>query len=116
MSLLESMMEECVFLNHSKVNDGYGGYTETWTDGATFDATIIKANSTEAIIAERQGVEEIYTVVIRKGFTLDFHDVFRRKSDNQVFRVTGMSADSEAPEASTVRIGKVTAEKWVIPA
>lgn len=115
MSLLESMMETCTFLNHSKTKDGYGGYTDTYTDGVTFDATIIKNNSTEAVIAERQDVSEIYTVVVRKGMTLDFHDVFRRESDKQVFRVTGKSADSEAPEASTVKIGKVTAEKWVIP-
>lgn len=115
LSLLDSMMEKCIFLNHTKAKDGYGGYTDSWTDGVEFNATIIKNNSTQAIIAERQDVKEIFTVVINSGMTLDYHDVFRRESDGQVFRVTGDSTDSEAPDASTVKIGKVTAEKWVIP-
>jgi hypothetical protein len=52
---------------------------------------------------------------VDKGFSLDYHDVFRRVSDNQVFRVTSNIKDSEAPEASTVKIGKVTAERWELP-
>ena len=115
MSLLDSMMEKCVFLNHSRTDDAYGSYVETWTDGATFDATIIKNSSTEATIAERQGVDEIFTVVTKSSFPLDYHDAFRRASDGQIFRVTGRTKDSEAPDASTVKIAKTTAEKWVLP-
>ena len=115
MSLIESMMEECRILNHIRVDDPYGSTVDTWSDGAKFDATIIKNNTTEATIAERQGITEIFTVVTRKSFLLDYHDVFRRLSDGQIFRVTSMSKDSEAPEASTVKIAKVTVEKWVLP-
>lgn len=115
LSLLDSMMEKCIYLNHIRSDDAYGSSVETWADGSEFDATIIKDSSTEAVIAERQGVQEIYTVVTRSSFMLDYHDAFRRKSDGQVFRVTGKAKDSEAPNASTVKITKVTAEKWVIP-
>lgn len=115
LSLLDSMMEKCVFLNHLRTDDAYGSSVETWTDGSEFDATIIKNSSTEAVIAEKQGVTEIFTVVTKASFLLDYHDAFRRKSDGQVFRVTGTEKDSEAPNASTVKIAKVTAEKWVIP-
>ena len=66
-------------------------------------------------VAEKLGVTEVYTVVTAKGFGLAYHDVFRRNSDGQVFRVTGNQRDSEAPEASTVRIGKVSAERWELP-
>ena len=114
MSLLDSMMDECCILNHIREDDPYGGYTEQWVDGATFDATIIKNTTTEAQIAAKQGIDELFTVVVKKGgLKLYFHDAFKRKSDNQVFRVTSNQTDSEAPEASTVKIAKVTAEKWV---
>ena len=112
MSLLDSMKEKCTFLNYSRVDDPYGGYKREWTEGATFDAAIIKDSSTEAIIAEKQGVKEIFTVVTGKSFKLSYHEVFRRNSDGQIFRVTSNGKDSEAPEASTVKIAKVTAEKW----
>ena len=116
MSLIQSMMEACTLLNHIREDDGYGGTKEYWSDGATFQAAVIKNSSTEAQIAQQQGVNELFTIVIQKGFQLDYHDVFRRQSDGQTFRVTSNVADSEAPDASTVRIAKVTAERWVIPA
>ena len=109
------MMEKCTILNHIREDDPYGGFVQTWTDGATFDATIIKDSTTEAVVAEKQGITEIFTVVTKKSFPLDYHDVFRRESDKQIFRVTSNAKDSEAPEASTVKIAKVTAEKWVLP-
>ena len=109
------MMEKCCILNHIREDDPYGSTVDYWSDGATFDATIVKNGSTEAMIAERQGISELFTIVIRKGFSLDYHDVFRRLSDGQIFRVTSNTKDSEAPEESTVKISKVTAEKWVLP-
>lgn len=112
MNLLESMMERCTLLNKITTGDGVLGRTTTWQDGATFDAAIIKDSSIEARIAEKQGVTEVFTVVTQKGFGLDYHDVFRRESDGDIFRVTSLQKDSEAPERSTVKIGKVTAERW----
>lgn len=115
MSLIEKMMEKCYILNHIRVDDAYGSYTDTWSDGASFDAAIIKDSTTQAIVAEKQGITEIFTVVTSKTFPLSYHDVFKRASDNQIFRVTSNAKDSEAPGASTVKIAKVTAEKWVLP-
>lgn len=116
MNLMYSMMEKCILLNHVRTDDPVGGYTEAWQDGATFDATIIKNSTTDAVIAEKQGITEIFTVVVKKSFVLDFHDVFRRVSDGSIFRVTSRIKDSEAPEESTVQIAKVTAERWELPA
>lgn len=115
MRLIDQMMDSCVFLNKVRADDDYGGYTETWTDGATFSAAIIKNTTTEAMIAEKSGISEIFTVVTAKGFPLEYHDVFRRVKDGEVFRITSRNLDSEAPEASTVKIAKVTAERWALP-
>ena len=115
LSLLTMMMEPCRILNHIREDDPYGSSVDYWSDGATFDAAVIKNSTTEATIAERQGISEIYTVVTHSEFTLSYHDAFRRLSDGQTFRVTGRTTDSEAPMASSVKIAKVTAEKWELP-
>lgn len=116
MSLLTQMMEDCKILNHVRTDDDYGGYTDEWTEGATFKAAIAKNGSPEQLVAEQQGVAEQFTVVVDQDFVLDYHDVFRRVSDGSVFRVTSRTADSTAHPASTVKIAKVTAERWVLPA
>jgi hypothetical protein len=116
MSLINEMMEPCKILNRIRQDDPYGSWVDTWTEGASFNATIIKNSSTEATVAERQGIKEIFTVVTGKGFPLEYHDVFRRLSDGAIFRVTSESKDSEAPARSTVQIAKVTAERWELNA
>lgn len=116
MSLLTQMMENCRILNHVRTDDDYGGYSDTWTEGATFKAAIAKVASPEQLVAEQQGVAEAFTVVVNDSITLDYHDVFKRVSDNAIFRVTSRTQDSTAHPASTVKIAKVTAERWVLPA
>ena len=115
MSLLTQMMEDCKILNHVRTDDDFGGYTDTWEEGATFKAAIAKMSSPEQIIAEKQGLSETFTVVVEETFSLDYHDVFKRLSDNAIFRVTSRTTDSTAHPASTVKIAKVTAERWVLP-
>lgn len=116
MNLIESMMEPCVFLNHVRTDDPYGGYSDTWIEGASFDASIIKNTTSEAQIAEKNGIGEIFTVVTKKSVLLDYHDAFKRKSDGSIFRVTSRAVDSTAPQMSTIQIAKVSAERWELPA
>ena len=115
MSLLDSMMDDCVILDRVKTSDGVLGFRSVWTDGDAFRALVKKDTSTEARLAEKQGVTEVYTVVTARGFGLEYHDVFRRLKDGAVFRVTANQRDSEAPDASSVQIGKVSAERWELP-
>ena len=114
MSLISEMMESCKIMNHIRTDDAFGSWIDTWEEGASFNATIIKDSTTEATVAERQGISEIFTVVTGKGFPLSYHDVFKRLSDGAIFRVTSESKDSEAPARSSVQIAKVTAERWVL--
>lgn len=115
MSLLDDMMEDCRIMDKTTVNGGLMGRQDSYAPGASFKATIIKVSSDQTMLAEKQGVGEVFTVVTEKGFGLAFHDVFRRESDQAIFRVLSNQTDSEAPGASTVQIGKVTAERWVLP-
>ena len=115
LNLLFQSMEDCCFLNHIRTDDPYGGYSETWSEGASFKAAIAKNNSIEAVIAEKQGISETFTVVTMKTTVLDYHDVFKRKRDNAIFRVTGTTKDNESHPHSTVEISKTTAERWELP-
>lgn len=115
MSLLTQMMDECRILNHVRTDDDYGGYSDQWTEGATFRAAIAKDGSPEQKVAEQQGIAEMFTVVVDQNFSLDYHDVFKRMKDGSIFRVTSKTTDSTAHPASTVKIAKVTAERWVLP-
>lgn len=112
LSLLDSMMEKCIHINLTRADDLYGSTVKSDTDGSPFYAVIIKNSSTEAVIAEKQGIKEIFTVVTSKDVKMSYHDVFKRVSDGQIFRVTSDAKDSEAPDASSVDIVKVTAERW----
>lgn len=115
MSLLSQMMDQCKILNHIRQDDEFGGYTDTWTEGATFYAAIAKNGSPEQLVAEQQGISEQFTVVVDQDFSLDYHDVFKRLSDDSIFRVTSRTQDSTAHPASTIKIAKVTAERWELP-
>lgn len=114
MKLYETMMEPCQLMDKRSKSDGMGGFIYEWTEGAEFEAAVIKDNSMQARIAEKDGVTEVYTVTAEKGATLDFHDVFKRLSDNQVFRVTSNSKDSKTPKVSSFQFTQVTAERWVL--
>lgn len=114
MSLLTDSMEECVLLNKQTTEDGYGGYTTTWTDGARFNAAVVLDTSMQARIAEKQGVTEIYTVTTAKALNLQYHDVFRRSSDSKIFRVTSDGDDKKTPKSASLDMRQVSAESWTL--
>lgn len=115
MSLLSDAMETCTFLNKQVTPDGYGGYTTTWADGASFKAAIVFDTSIEARTAEAQGVTSRYTVTTPRSLTLEYHDVFRRDRDNKIFRVTSDGDDKYTPASTALDMRQVTAEEWVLP-
>lgn len=112
MTLYESFMEECVFMEKTRTPDGEGGYTREWTEGATFQAAVVTDQSIEARVGQKAGVTSIYTVTTPTGVGLEYHDVFKRKQDGKVFRVTSDSDDKKTPEVSTFQFEQVTAEEW----
>lgn len=112
MSLLSDAMETCVFLNKQVTADGYGGYTSTWADGASFKAAIVFDTSIEARTAEAQGVTSRYTVTTPRSLTLEYHDVFRRTRDGKIFRVTSDGDDKYTPASTALDMRQVTCEEW----
>lgn len=113
--LLDELAENFIMLDRTTAEDGYGGITTVWSEGATFQATISVDTSIEAQLAGKQGVTGIYTIITNKAVTLRYHDVIRRVSDGKVFRITSNGDDSKTPPSAWLDARKVTAEEWELP-
>lgn len=121
MSLLTEAMEPFVMLDRSTTEDGYGGITKTWTEGADISAAAVFDSSMQARIAGVQGVTSLYTITTPRSVTLEYHDVIKRKSDGKIFRVTSDGDDKKTPVSASLDMRQVTAEEWtpngpVVPA
>lgn len=109
--LIKESIRECAFLNQAIEPDGYGGYTTTWTEGATFPAVITENNSTEATVASIAHKTTFYGVKVPRNVPLEYHSVFIRKEDGRVFRIR--NADSiKSPSFSAMDIKQLEAEEY----
>lgn len=113
--MIFKIMDKCHIIDKVTSDDPYGGARIAYQVGASIDAAIIKNSTTEAIVAEKQGASEIFTIVTNSGSMLDYHSIIRRDSDKAYFLVTSRETDSEAPAQSTIQISKVNAERWTVP-
>ena len=112
MSLLTEQMEKCIMLDKTTTSDGYGGYIIDWKEGAEFQAAIVLDSSMQARIAEQQGVTALYTITTKKNINLQYHDVFKRKEDGKIFRVTSDGDDKHTPKSASLDMRQVSAEEW----
>lgn len=114
MSLLDEAYEDFTVINKAIVNDGYGGTTTTWTDGATIKGAIVFDSSVQMKIAQAAGVTAAYTLTVKKSVELDFHTVIRRESDKKVFRLTNNADDKKTPSSASLDMRQYSAEEWVL--
>lgn len=112
MSLIDCMMESCVFMVQKRTPDGSGGYNTEWADGEPLKAAIIRDTSTEARIAEAAGTVDVYTITVSRSVHLAYHDVIKRLSDGNTFRITSDNADKKTPLCTALDIAQSTAEAW----
>ncbi len=112
MSLIDDFKTPCVLMEKTREPDGAGGFYVTWREGAEFDAAITFNSSMESRRAEKEGVTSLYTVTVAKAAALEYHDVFKRLSDEKIFRVTSDGDDIQTPERATFAFSQVTAEEW----
>jgi len=115
MSLIDEAMESCVMLDKRTVEDGYGGFTTQWVEGARFQAAFVLDDSIQAQQAMSQGVTGVYTVTTEPSINLQYRDVFRRIRDSKVFRTTTDGDDKRTPESAGLNMRQVRAEEWSLP-
>lgn len=114
MSLLSQAMESFTIMNSLTVNDGYGGVTRTWSEGATFQGALVHDSTTQALMAQALGVTSMYTLTTSRNVVLRFHDVVKRNSDGSVFRVTTNGNDEYTPQTATLDMRQVKMEAWTL--
>lgn len=112
MSLIDDFKVTCTLLEKTRVPDGEGGWTVAWKDGMKFQAAITNPNTVQSRVAEKEGMTSTYTVTTERNMGLDFHDVFRRETDGDTFRVTSDSRDVQTPDRASFQFAQVAAEKW----
>lgn len=115
MSLLTELMEDCCRMEPERSPDGEGGFATVWSEGDTFQAAIAFDSSTAAMLAEKSGVTDRYTIATGKDITLAHHEVLKRLRDGKVFRVTSDGADKATPPMAWLELRVVTAEEWRVP-
>lgn len=112
MSLLENAYEDFTVINKSIVDDGYGGQTTEWSDGATIQGAMVFDGSTQMKIAQAMGITASYTLTVKKSVVLDYHTVLRRESDKKIFRLTSNSDDKKTPGEAALNMRQYSAEEW----
>ena len=113
--LLDAYSEDCTLLEKTRTADGQGGYITAWTEGAEFVAAWEYMSAPEAVVAEQQGVSRVYRIYVDKTLNLEYHEAFRRESDQQVFRVTNPGTDRHTPQSSPLNKRLIEVEKWELP-
>ena len=111
-SLLDQAFEECVFINKTKEDDGYGVYIDTYSEGVAVECAITFNTSLEARTAEKQGVTSLYTITTKKDVILEYHDIIKRRQDGKIFRITSDGDDSATPASASLNMRVCTAEEF----
>lgn len=107
---LTDFFVKCRMMDKVTESDGFGGITTEYREGAEFNAGIATDQSTEAVIAYKDGMKVIYSIVTTDLVTLQQNDIVRRISDGLTLRVTSDAADMHTPPMSSQQYIKVTAE------
>ena len=115
MSLLENAYEDFDVMDPVSVDDGYGGTTQTWTEGITIKGAMTKNTSAQAQIAQAMKATGAYTLIVKKDTVLNFHNVLKRKSDGKVFRLVNDSDDRKTPTGAALNMRLYNCEEYVLP-
>ena len=115
MSLMDEYSVRCVLLVKTRTEDPVGGYTTAWTEGAAFTAAWEYMSAPEITVAEQQGVARTYNIYVDRTLDLDYHEVFRRQDNQQVYRVVNPGTDRMTPSFSALNKRLIEVEKWELP-
>lgn len=107
---LEDYFDDVCYVDRVTVPDGSGGVYEAWQRGAEFRAGITLKSSTEAMIAEKNGMKAIYVIVTLPVIELHKDDRIMRISTGDIFRVTSNGRDMTTPGVASLKMRQVMAE------
>lgn len=112
MSLIDNAMEKSYIMDKTTQPDGYGGIKTTYTEGAEILVAYSFDTSTQARIAQQEGISNRYTLTTRKSVVLKFPDIIKRDRDGKIFKVTSDGSDNGTPNGAGLDLRQVEAEEW----
>lgn len=112
--LLNEFTEEFAFMNYVDVDDGYGGYTQEWREGAHFTGILLKSNENQDLVSGAQTNTTFYGIKIPRNVPMEYKTVFKRLSDGKTFRCKA-DEGMRTPSFSQLDIRQMPIEEWVIP-
>ena len=115
MSLISSAMESFHMMDKTTTLDEYGGIKVEYKEGAAIELAPEFDASTQARIAQQEGVNVRYSFFMKKKYNIKFPDVIKRDADGQIFRITSNGTDNKTPESAGLDLRKVEAEMWELP-
>ena len=99
----------------TEVNDGEGGRTKTYVNGASVKIALYCDQSMEARKAMSENVTSIYTLNFANTITLVHDEYIKRASDSAIFRITSDPVDHQSPSVTALNRRTATAERTRLP-
>jgi hypothetical protein len=109
--MIQNFEETFYRMTPTEADDGQGGRTRTFVQGAAVSVALYCDQSLEALKAMAQGVSSIYTLNFDKSITLAYDEYIKRAKDNTYFRITSRPADNESPGITTLNRRTAKAER-----
>lgn len=114
MALYESAFPgEYVFRTKKLTPNGMGGYDESYVDGEKFSGSLVMDTSTEARVAEKQGVTSLYTLTVPIDVPLDYNDRFRDSDSSTEYRITSRKGEKQTPTVASFQFQQFSVERVV---
>lgn len=112
--MIYEVMTDCTLLVRTGESypDGMGGHTDIYSEGAKFKAFVRQDVIKQDVTGQQQVLSEHFTVIVHSNMRLKYHELFRRESDGQVFRLMSNTTDAAAPGFSSVGLAKASCERW----
>lgn len=110
MSLIEERMQDFCILDKITVEDGYGGVTVIYQDGAHFSAAATQLQSKEMELAYQQGQKRIYAIFFKPIVGLEKDMRVKRMKDGLVFRVNADPDPNQTASFSAIPLHRTTME------
>lgn len=112
MGLVDNAMEKSYIMDKITTPDGYGGVKTSYKEGAEIKVAYSLDTSTQARVAQQEGVNNRFTLTTRKSVLLRFPDIVKRARDGKYFRVTSDGDDNMTPNTAGIDLRQVEAEEW----
>lgn len=100
-----------VFRDKTKVPNGMGGFDEQYVDSAEFHGSLTMDSSTEALVAEKQGVTSLYTLTVPLDVPLDYGERFKDADTGTEYRITSRKGEAQTPSVASFQFQNFSVER-----